>query len=68
LPRQEHLTQDDLRCLTVKQWATLCGFSYQTGKRLIAAGEGPTLVQLSAKRIGVRMIDVARWQESRIRT
>jgi predicted DNA-binding transcriptional regulator AlpA len=63
----DRLTQEDLRCLSLREWAKLCGFSYQTAKRLVACGEGPAVVQLSPKRIGIRTIDAARWSEARIR-
>jgi predicted DNA-binding transcriptional regulator AlpA len=65
--REQHLTQDDLKVLTLKEWARLTGVSFQTAKRLIAAGEGPRIIQLSTKRMGVRMIDAARWSEQRLR-
>ena len=64
----EHLTAEDQRVLTLKEWAALNGFSFMTGKRLIARGEGPTTIQLSARRVGVRMIDNARWQAARLRS
>jgi predicted DNA-binding transcriptional regulator AlpA len=62
------LTADDMRVLSLKQWAALNGFSLMTGKRLIKAGQGPTTIQLSPRRVGVRMIDNRRWQESRMRS
>jgi predicted DNA-binding transcriptional regulator AlpA len=70
MPRHvtEHLTQEDQRVLSLKEWAKLNGFSWMTGKRLIAAGEGPTVLQLSPRRIGIRMIDNARWQATRLRS
>jgi predicted DNA-binding transcriptional regulator AlpA len=63
----EHLSQEDQRVLSLKEWAKLNGFSLMTGKRLIAAGEGPTVIQLSPRRVGVRMVDNARWQAARLR-
>jgi predicted DNA-binding transcriptional regulator AlpA len=65
--REQHLTQDDLKVLTLKEWARLTGLSFQTAKRLIASGDGPRIIQLSTKRMGVRMIDAARWSEQRLR-
>jgi predicted DNA-binding transcriptional regulator AlpA len=62
------LTVNDLRCITVPQFAELVGFSHMTAKRLIRAGKGPPVVQLSTKRIGIRLVDALRWQQSRIRT
>jgi predicted DNA-binding transcriptional regulator AlpA len=64
----EHLNAEDQRVLTLKEWARLNGFSFMTGKRLMARGEGPVTIQLSARRVGVRMIDNARWQAARLRS
>jgi len=65
--RQEHLTADDLKVLTLREWAALNTLSFQTAKRILASGEGPRVVQLSARRVGIRVIDNARWQEARVR-
>jgi predicted DNA-binding transcriptional regulator AlpA len=65
--REHHYTADEVKVLTRKQWAALAGISFETGKRLIANGDGPKVVQLSARRIGIRMIDHARWLEQRVR-
>ena len=66
MPR-EHLTVDELKVLTLPQWAALNSLSVPTAKRVIAEGRGPKLVQLSKRRLGVRVIDNARWQEERLR-
>jgi predicted DNA-binding transcriptional regulator AlpA len=58
----------ELRVLTLREFAALNGFSFMTVKRLFARGEGPVTIQLSPKRIGVRMIDARRWQEQRLRS
>ena len=69
MPKHEpHLTQDDLKVMTLGEFAKLNGFSLQTAKRLVADGQGPAIIQLSRKRMGVRTIDAARWSESRLRT
>jgi predicted DNA-binding transcriptional regulator AlpA len=68
LPRKdEHLTADDLKVLTLREFAALNGFSFMTAKRLFKRGQGPVTIQLSPKRVGVRMIDARRWQEARLR-
>jgi predicted DNA-binding transcriptional regulator AlpA len=64
---RQHLTIDELKVLTLKEWAALNTLSFPTAKRLIAAGLGPKIVRLSARRVGIRVIDNARWQESRMR-
>ena len=55
------------RVLSFHQWCALNGFSIPTGRRLMLAGNGPKVVQLSARRIGVRESDNLAWQQSRIR-
>ena len=54
------------RVLTLKQFADLNTISLRTAKRLVETGELP-VIQLSAKRIGLRSSDVARWQAERVR-
>jgi predicted DNA-binding transcriptional regulator AlpA len=55
------------RVLNFRQWCQVNGFSEATGHRLIKAGEGPPVLQLSARRIGIRESDNAAWQASRTR-
>jgi predicted DNA-binding transcriptional regulator AlpA len=70
VPKHEHqhLTTEELRVLTLREWAALNSLSFGTAKRLFAEGKGPKTVQLSARRVGVRMIDARRWQEARVRS
>jgi hypothetical protein len=70
MPRKknEHLTADDLKVLTKREWAKLMSLSWETARHLIMAGKGPPLIQLSTRRVGIRMIDAARWQEERMKT
>jgi hypothetical protein len=56
-----------LKVLTFKEWCKLSSFSIATGKRILASGKGPKVIQLSAKRIGIRVCDAAAWQEARVR-
>jgi predicted DNA-binding transcriptional regulator AlpA len=58
---------DDLRVLTVKESAEWAGLSLSTFKRLQRDGEGPAIVQLSERRIGIRFIDLTRWLAERMR-
>ena len=55
------------RVLSFRQWCDLNGISKATGRRIIQRGEGPPVLQLSPRRIGVRESDNARWQASRTR-
>jgi hypothetical protein len=57
---------DDDRMLTFGEWCQLNGFSPSTGQRLIAGGQGPVFVQLSARRKGVTVGENRRWQTSRL--
>jgi predicted DNA-binding transcriptional regulator AlpA len=56
---------DDDRMLTFDEWCCLNGFSQATGYRLIANGEGPTFVKLSARRKGVSVAENRRWKAAR---
>ena len=59
---------DDHRVLNFRQWCELNGFSQATGRRIIKAGEGPIVTQLSMRRIGVTVANNAEWQASRARS
>jgi hypothetical protein len=56
---------DDDRMLTFDEWCQLNSFSASTGQRLIASGQGPVFVRLSARRKGVTVGENRRWQRAR---
>jgi len=58
---------DDQRVMTFPQWCEVNGFSIWTGKRLVAAGKGPKITQISDRRIGITVGNNRRWQKSRER-
>jgi predicted site-specific integrase-resolvase len=58
---------DDQRVMTIREWCEVNGFSWDTGRRLRRAGKGPTITQLSDRRIGVTIADNRRWQQGRSR-
>jgi predicted site-specific integrase-resolvase len=58
---------DDQRVMTFRQWCQFNAFSAATGRRLIKAGKGPIVTQLSDRRIGVTVGNNRRWQQSRER-
>jgi hypothetical protein len=58
---------DDQRVMTIAQWCEVNGFSIWTGKRLIKAGLGPKILQLSPRRIGVTIAANREWQQARER-
>jgi predicted DNA-binding transcriptional regulator AlpA len=64
-PLPAALHDHDARVLTVAQWAGLCGFSVRTAKRLLARGDGPPRVRLSAGRVGITVAAHKAWLEKR---
>jgi predicted DNA-binding transcriptional regulator AlpA len=66
-PLPAALHDHDARVLSIRQWAELCGFSTRTAKRLLAEGDGPRHVQLSAGRVGITVADHRAWLETRER-
>jgi len=59
---------DDNRVLSFAVWCELAGFSKATGRRVLASGEGPVVIRLSARRIGIRVRDHKHWLDRRART
>ena len=57
---------EDDRVLSFDDWCRLNKFSRSTGQRIVAAGQGPRFIQLSARRKGVTVGENRRWQESRL--
>jgi hypothetical protein len=55
------------RVLSIAQWCDLNGFSLATGRRLLASGQGPRVIDLSARRKGIRLSDNRAWQDLRVR-
>ena len=53
------------RILSFDEFAELNGFSKTTLRRAIARGEGPPVVKLSPRRLGIRESDGAAWQVAR---
>jgi predicted DNA-binding transcriptional regulator AlpA len=67
-PREEHpIIGNDDRVMTFAAWCQLNGFSEATGRRILASGRGPRIIQLSQRRIGVRVRDNRAWQDERAR-
>ena len=55
------------RVLTLRQWAELNSLGYRTAQRIIASGNGPKIVQLGDRRIGITEAHNREWQASRVR-
>ena len=67
-PRNERdRALDDQRVMSISQWCEVCNFSVWTGKRLIKAGKGPVITQISDRRIGITVGNNRKWQASRER-
>src|SRR5262245_36447652 len=60
-------TLDDYRVLRFNEWCALAGISLRTGRRLLAAGSGPAVVQLSSRRVGVSIAAHRQWLQRRER-
>jgi predicted DNA-binding transcriptional regulator AlpA len=70
--RRQNFRQGETEChrdkvLTFAQWCAINNFSKTTGHRLVKRGEGPSILQLSPRRIGIRESDNRVWQASRAR-
>ena len=52
---------EDHRVLSFKEWCALCGFSVDTGRRIINAGNGPPITHLSKRRLGITVANHVRW-------
>ncbi len=59
--------ENDHRVLSFRQWCQLNAFSVATGRRIVASGVGPTVIQLSERRVGITVAENRRWQASRVR-
>jgi predicted DNA-binding transcriptional regulator AlpA len=55
------------RILTLKQFCVLNTIGVTTAKRWINAGQGPRIIDLGPRRIGIRESDAAAWQAARVR-
>jgi hypothetical protein len=55
----------DDQVLTFAQFCVINGLSERTGRRILAGDDGPKIIQLSDRRIGVSMRANRAWQKSR---
>jgi predicted DNA-binding transcriptional regulator AlpA len=54
------------RVLSFKTWCEVNGFSVATGRRIVARGQGSSMLKLSERKLGVRESDNRAWQNSRV--
>jgi len=59
--------QQRFRVMSLSEWCELNNLSVPTGRRIIASGKGPKVLQLGDRRIGIREDHNAEWQVSRVR-
>ena len=64
-PPVDHSRGDSV--MTIPEWCALNRFSVATGHRILRRGDGPATVQLSTRRIGIRVSDNRAWQNARLR-
>ena len=64
-PPVDHSRGDSV--MTIPEWCELNRFSAATGHRILRRGDGPPTVQLSTRRIGIRVSDNRAWQNARLR-
>ena len=61
---QPSLPDDDI-VDSFHSWCEAKNISPATGKRILKSGEGPAIVRLSARRIGIRRRDDRAWLKAR---
>jgi hypothetical protein len=67
LALRQRLAEDDDAVLTFKEWCALNGHSERQGRRILTSGNGPTVTQLSDRRIGISRRNNRIWQAQRAR-
>jgi hypothetical protein len=66
-PAQERGRESIDRVRSFCEWCEINGLSEATGRRILRSGKGPKVIQLSARRIGIRDSDNRTWQDSLVR-
>jgi predicted DNA-binding transcriptional regulator AlpA len=56
---------DDMRVISLQDSAKVAGVSLATLRRRIDAGDGPPVVRMSPRRVGVRAGELRKWLEAR---
>jgi hypothetical protein len=56
---------NDDQVMTFREWCELNRISARTGRRILNSGIGPTVTQLSSKRIGFTIGANQKWQRAR---
>lgn len=64
---RQFATESKMQVINLTEAASRAGFTRRTLERLIADGEGPALIKLSARRVGVLESDLTDWIMARRR-
>jgi predicted DNA-binding transcriptional regulator AlpA len=56
---------NDHQVLRVPEWAALANISVRSARRLMASGDGPKVVRLSSRRIGITVASHKAWIAAR---
>jgi hypothetical protein len=67
LKLRQRLVEDDDAVLTFKEWCAVNGHSERQGRRILTSGNGPTVTQISDRRIGITRRNHRLWLASRAR-
>jgi hypothetical protein len=65
--RERAALQHPDKVWTFPAWCVLNGISESTGRRILQSGNGPKVVWLSTRRMGIRESDNRAWQETLVR-
>jgi hypothetical protein len=57
----------DTQVMRFREWCRLNQFSPRTGRRILASGDGPAIVQLTDKIIGITVAADRAWKAARVR-
>ncbi|WP_454916531.1 helix-turn-helix transcriptional regulator [Xanthobacter sediminis] len=58
-------SMEDMRVVSLKDSASIAGISIATLRRRIDAGDGPPVVRMSPRRVGIRAGKLRKWLEAR---
>ena len=64
---RQRLVEDDDAVLSFREWCALNGHSERQGRRILTSGNGPTVTQISDRRIGITRRNNRIWQAQRAR-
>lgn len=64
MSQQQRVSElDPYQVLPFKKWIELAGVSRSTGWKILHSGDGPKMIRISERRVGVRVLDHIKWTE-----